>query len=203
VAILDLFSSVVSRPAGRILEGSVRSLVNDLIRDHDLASAAEVDTLRRSLRQLEGRADALQSKLDAAEGEVAELRAALAKADQRLADARGSLEAANASLTALEGASHSHAPAAEPKPEPEPTPEPTPVPAAPTAPEGCRVPGCTNKHRSKGFCSPHYQRWRRGTLPGFVMPDGSVIVGDKTRKLGKKNAGLPYEVVDGKPVLGE
>ena len=199
MAILDLFSSVVSRPAGRILEGSVRSLVNDLIRDHDLASAAEVDTLRRSLRQLEGRADALQGKLDAAEGEVAELRAALAKADQRLSEARGALEAANASLATLEGASHSHeaAPAA-----PAPA-EPTPVPEAPAAPEGCRAPGCTNKHRSKGFCSPHYQRWRRGTLPGFVMPDGSVVVDGKTRKLGKKNAGLPYEVVDGKPVVVE
>jgi TolA-binding protein len=197
LAILDLFSSVVSRPAGRLLEGSVRTLVNDLIRDHDLASAAEVDTLRRSLRQLEGRADDLQGKLDAAEGEVAELRSALKRADERLAEARGALDAANASM-----ATHSHDPAPSAPAQPAAA-EPTPVPAAPEAPEGCRVADCTNKHRSKGFCSPHYQRWRRGTLPGFVMPDGTVQVGDKARKLGKKHAGLPYEVVDGKPVLGE
>lgn len=29
---------------------------------------------------------------------------------------------------------------------------------------GCKVKGCNNKHRSKGFCNKHYQQWRRGTL---------------------------------------
>jgi len=28
----------------------------------------------------------------------------------------------------------------------------------------CKVKGCNNKHRSKGFCNKHYQQWRRGTL---------------------------------------
>ena len=195
MAILDLFSSVVSRPAGRILESSVRTLVNDLIRDHDLASAAEVDSLRLSLRDLEGRADQLQAKLGAAEGEVAELRQALTKADQQLAEAREALGSASAKL-----ATHSHdepaAPAAE-QPLPEARPE------APATPEGCQVPGCTAKHRSKGFCSSHYQRWRRGTLAGYVLTDGSVTVGEKTRKVGKKLAGRPYQVVDGKPVVAE
>jgi hypothetical protein len=182
VAILDLFSSVVSRPAGRVLEGSVRTLVNDLIRDHDLASAAEVDTLRRSLRELEGRADGLQAKLDAAGAEVEQLRKALEQSDARLAEAQRALS------------SHQHAaPAAEPTPVPEPEP----------AAEGCQVPGCTNKHRSKGFCSPHYQRWRRGTLDGYVLTDGTVLIDGKTRKLGKKHAGRPFEVVDGKPVVVE
>ncbi len=192
MALTDLLSSVVSRPAGRILESSVRTLVNDLIRDHDLASAAEVDTLRRSLRELEGRADELQAKLGSAEADVAQLRDALAKADQQLADA-------NAAMAALENAAHSHAEA--PAPEPEPA---APVaPEPPSSPEGCKVPGCTNKHRSKGFCSPHYQRWRRGTLPGYAMPDGSVTIDGKTKKLGKKLAGRAYEVVDGKAVLAD
>jgi TolA-binding protein len=191
LAILDLFSSVVSRPAGRILEGSVRTLVNDLIRDHDLASAAEVDSLRRSLRELEGRADELQEKLGGAEGEVAELREALTKAHQQLDESRQALDTPKASLTALEGAAHSHsdAPAAAPPP--------------PADAEGCQVPGCPNKHRSKGFCSPHYQRWRRGTLPGYVLTDGSVEFDGKKRKLGKKHAGRPFEIVDGKPVVQE
>jgi len=190
VAITDLLSSVVSRPAGRILESSVRTLVNDLIRDHDLASAAEVDTLRRSLRELESRADTLQAGMDAAKAQVAELEAALAKAEQQVADAK-------AAMAALEGAAHSHEAI-----EPNPTPEPAVAPAPPATPDGCQVEGCTNKHRSKGFCSPHYQRWRRGTLPGFVLTDGSVTVDGKTRKVGKKNAGLPYTVVDGKAVVG-
>ena len=199
MAILDLFSSVVSRPAGRILESSVRTLVNDLIRDHDLASAAEVDSLRRSLRELEGRADQLQAKLGTAEGEVAELRDALAKADRQLTEAQGALGTATASLEALAADAHSHETAAAPAA----AAKATPVPEAPTSPEGCQVPGCTNAHRSKGFCSPHYQRWRRGTLPGYVSTDGSAVVGSRTRKVGKKLAGKPYQVEDGKVVVAE
>jgi hypothetical protein len=192
VAVLDLFSSVVSRPAGRLLEGSVRSLVNDLIRDHDLASAAEVDTLRRSLRQLEGRADDLQSELGDAQAEIERLHGALKQADAQLADAREALETANAALGTLQASAHEHQAVAETS---------SPVPAPATTPELCQVPGCTRKHRSKGFCSPHYQRWRRGTLPGYVLTDGTVKVDGKTRKLGVKNAGRPYQIVDGKPVL--
>ncbi len=186
VAILDLFSSVVSKPAGRILESSVRTLVNDLIRDHDLASAAEVDALRRSLRGFEGRADDLQAKLGTAEAELAQLRDALATA--------------NASLAALQSESHGHAEPEAPAPV---EPEPTPAPAPPATPDACQVDGCTKKHRSKGFCSSHYQRWRRGTLAGYVLTDGSVTVGDKTRKVNKKLAGRPYTVVDGKAVVAD
>lgn len=196
MAVLDLFSSVVSRPAGRLLEGSVRTLVNDLIRDHDLASAAEVDTLRRSLRQLEGRADDLRTALDAAQAELAELRGALKQADSQLDEARSALDAANASLAQLEANAHAHQPVAT-----EPEPEPSPAPAPSDDPEGCQVPGCTNKHRSKGFCSPHYQRWRRGTMPGYVLTDGAVTVGEKTRKVGKKLAGRPYTVEGDKVVI--
>jgi hypothetical protein len=192
LAILDLFSSVVSRPAGRLLEGSVRTLVNDLIRDHDLASAAEVDSLRRSLRELEWRADELQAKLGSAEGEVAELRQALIQAHEQLDLSRQALDTAKASVAALEGAAHSHGEAA---------PAATPAPAPEESAEGCQVPGCDNKHRSKGFCSPHYQRWRRGTLPGYVLTDGTAEFDGKKRKLGKKYAGKPFEIVDGKPVV--
>jgi hypothetical protein len=31
----------------------------------------------------------------------------------------------------------------------------------------CQVRGCTGDVRSKGFCSKHYQAWRRGRLEGF------------------------------------
>ncbi len=33
----------------------------------------------------------------------------------------------------------------------------------------CRVPDCGRNVRAKGFCSKHYQRWRRGTLEGFPL----------------------------------
>jgi hypothetical protein len=31
----------------------------------------------------------------------------------------------------------------------------------------CKVDGCTEPYRSKGFCGRHYQAWRRGSLAGF------------------------------------
>ena len=31
----------------------------------------------------------------------------------------------------------------------------------------CKVDGCNDPYRSKGFCGRHYQAWRRGTLDGF------------------------------------
>ncbi|MBN1336887.1 MAG: hypothetical protein JXB39_13095 [Deltaproteobacteria bacterium] len=74
----------------------------------------------------------------------------------------------------------------------------------------CQVPGCGGVYRSKGFCSPHYQRWRRGTLPGFVRTDGTVPDGARRWKVGVEHAGSPVEVtgpedarvvlVRGKPV---
>jgi len=202
LAIIDLFSSVLSRPASRILEGSVRTLVNDLIRDHDLASAAEVDTLRRSLRGLDTRAGDILGKLEQAQSELDELRSALQAADQRLAESNSALESATAKLARLESSAHEHQ--AQPKPAAQPTP--TSKPADSDTPLACRVAGCTIKHRSKGFCSPHYQRWRRGTLPGFIMPDGKVTQGDKSWQVGKKSTGKPYEIkrgrlyIDGKAV---
>ncbi|KKR56351.1 MAG: Response regulator receiver protein [Candidatus Uhrbacteria bacterium GW2011_GWF2_40_263] len=31
----------------------------------------------------------------------------------------------------------------------------------------CRVPGCEGKHRSKGYCNPHYHQWRRQGCPKY------------------------------------
>ena len=35
------------------------------------------------------------------------------------------------------------------------------------SPKSCKVPGCDDPFRSKGFCGRHYQQWRRGRLEGF------------------------------------
>ena len=39
--------------------------------------------------------------------------------------------------------------------------------SAAVAPKICKVDGCSDPYRSKGFCGRHYQAWRRGTLAGF------------------------------------
>jgi hypothetical protein len=33
-----------------------------------------------------------------------------------------------------------------------------------SAAKKCKVKGCNNKHRSKGYCNKHYQQWRKGVL---------------------------------------
>ncbi len=152
MALREAFSHVVTGSAGRLLEGRFRTLVSDVVRDQDLASAAEVDALRRRLADLDQRTATLEDRLAAQERRAEE--EALGRAEAR---ARA--------------------------PEREVVPEAT-----------CQVPGCTGAYRSKGFCSPHYQRWRRGTLNGFVRPDGTVADGSRRWKVGVALAGAPVEI---------
>jgi len=160
VALREVLSKVVSGSAGRLFEGPVREVVSDAVRDHDLASASEVDALRRRISDLDQRAAALEQRLAALERRAEDDALALAEARTRVAE----LEAA-------------------PAPGPE---------AAP--PAVCQVPGCGGEYRSKGFCSAHYQRWRRGTLSGYVLTDGTVQDGARRFKVDVALAGAPAEV---------
>ncbi|MCK6525945.1 hypothetical protein L6R49_31465, partial [Myxococcota bacterium] len=58
----------------------------------------------------------------------------------------------------------------------------------------CKVAGCTENHRSKGFCGKHYQAWRRGRLDGFVGPEGAVRDGDAAWRVDPRFEGEPVEV---------
>ena len=40
----------------------------------------------------------------------------------------------------------------------------------------CSVQGCTNKHRARGLCSAHYQKWHAGRL------DAKTITGQAIEK---------------------
>lgn len=37
-----------------------------------------------------------------------------------------------------------------------------------TKPTCCSVEGCPNKYAKKGFCSTHYKKWRKETIPGYA-----------------------------------
>lgn len=54
---------------------------------------------------------------------------------------------------------------------------------------GCKVHGCKDEHRSKGFCSKHYQGWRRGKIDGYVGPEGLATHGKVTVQVDKKLGG--------------
>ena len=34
--------------------------------------------------------------------------------------------------------------------------------------KACRVSGCKRPYRAKGYCTVHYQKWRRGEIEGAV-----------------------------------
>jgi hypothetical protein len=59
----------------------------------------------------------------------------------------------------------------------------------------CKVPGCAEPHRSKGFCGKHYQGWRRGRIDGFVGPEGAVRDGDHAWRVDPRFEGEPVEIV--------
>ena len=83
-----------------------------------------------------------------------------------------------------------------PAPAPAPASQPVAAPV-PARREKCKVAGCDDPGRARGFCARHYQKWRRGTLPGFVSLDGTVTVGGETFTL-EGVAGEPYTVEGGK-----
>ena len=110
----------------------------------------------------------------------------------------------------------------EPKPEPKPrapkAPKPAPENSAETAAEAlagsgaeeplsagekgdCKLDSCGKPVRAKGFCSSHYQQWRRGSLKGYAGVEGVVTEGGMIVDLGVENAGEPYVVQNGAVTL--
>jgi hypothetical protein len=57
----------------------------------------------------------------------------------------------------------------------------------------CQIHGCKADHRSKGFCSKHYQTWRRGMLKGYVGPKGAITQGKINILVDKKLSGKAYK----------
>lgn len=182
MSLIDTLVFRLGRPAGKALDPTIRDIVHAVLKEHGYASPAEVQALRDEVRDMRGRVDGMQSRLEGAVKQAEEARAASAEAVKLArAEAEGARTAAAAVRVELEKALAElrKAPAA-------------PAPAAPApapAADGCKVPGCTGTLRSKGFCSPHYQQWRRGTLAGFVGLDGHLTLGDTQYKVKTALAG--------------
>lgn len=185
--------------------------------------------------QAVARAEALSAAGAAAlESALAAQAQTLAQVQERSAQSVEALRAQVGQLSARLDAGAS-APAAEPAAEPAPAPEPAPAaePAPPAEPapaaepepapgDGsrpgrrslshlrCKEPGCEDPHRSKGFCSRHYQSWRRGRLEGYIGLNGLLELGDRTLRFDPTLEAEPYTtegegaalrvLVDGRPV---
>lgn len=187
--ITDVFASRLAGPAGRVLDAPIRALVHEILREQGYASPAEIQALRDAARDLAARLGRAESRLgdltNGQEATLAELKAA-----------REALAASRAELAAVvaQGAAFANGSAASL----------APLTAAPKG--ACIVVDCGGLVRSKGFCSAHYQQWRRGTLDGFVGQDGHVRVGKRTVRVSDDFGGRPVTMegdvllIDGKTV---
>ncbi|MEN9785076.1 MAG: hypothetical protein RLZZ299_340 [Pseudomonadota bacterium] len=139
----DRLASRLSVPAARVLDGTIRDIAQQVIREGGYATPGDVDRLREELRDLSGRLSHVERRATELSAAVEALRA-----DRDAHKARA--DVAESRLAALEGASSGGAPA--------------PARAETAADARCKVPGCDGPVRSKGLCSAHYQQARRGTL---------------------------------------
>jgi hypothetical protein len=196
--IRDIIAAALSRPAGRVVDGPVRDIVNEILADHGYASPAELAALKAESDGLKGRLGGVDSRIAALEAAAAVLQD---------------------SVTALrdELASRPAAEAAEAGPRPSLIPEVPDVPAEPFAERQtwaarsveqgtCKVMGCAEATHRDGFCASHAGDWRAGRLGGFISPEGLVSVSGEPRLVDPALAGLAYAVegrvvqIDGRQV---
>lgn len=201
--LLDALFTRFGRPAGRALDPTIRDIVHAVLKEHGYASPAEVQALRDEVRDMRGRVDGMQRRLDDVVRQADEVRGAAAQSVSDSAhghaDAIAALREQISELQAQLSAPRAVATAAAAPAATVATPAvvaPAPLEAAPRG--DCKVDGCDAAVRSKGFCSPHYQQWRRGSLKGFAGPEGHVMGVEGVEQVSAEFAGGAVTVVSGK-----
>ena len=166
--IRDILAAALSRPAGRVVDGPVRDIVNEILADHGYASPAE-------LAAVKAETDGLKSRLGGVDGKIAELEAAAAALQERVAELQAELSRRPAAAADVDAG-----------------PRPSLIPDVPAPPEEalsereawaarsveqgtCKVMGCDEPAHRDGFCAKHAADWRAGRLPGFISPEGLVL----------------------------
>ena len=175
---MALLSSLLSGPTTRVLEGLVREITQQVVRDHNLATKRDVDALRHSLDELERRIAALEvapTSVQAAAVVEPEVAPTIVQA---------------AAIVEPEAE-------AEAEPAPDPAHEPVETQSSTRGRKSmrhllCQIEGCETNHRSKGFCSAHYQQWRRGVLLEYVSPEGLIYDGPRRLQVDRKLAGKTF-----------
>jgi hypothetical protein len=135
-----------------ILQTPVEDIIYEVLDQKGLPTRAEVRDLRNKLDRLEKTLGDLTTSFETLNDEVGRAL----DAAERLADAAPAAPAAPKTAAAS-------APAA------------APTIKVKAGGKVCKVDGCDNAVRAKGFCGKHYQKWKRGTLDGYVSADGTTI----------------------------
>ena len=185
----DILAAALSRPAGRIVEGPVRTIVTEVLQDHGYAGPAELRALRDTISAMKESVLALGQRVEGGEQRVAALEA--------------EVSALRAALEALRAAQAEAAEAASAPPGAPPVLEVTPVhPSAPqTESTPCRVEGCGERAHRTGFCAAHHARWMAGRLSGFVGPEGLIALeGGGVGVLDEAHIGAAYTCTANKRV---
>ena len=149
-----------------ILQTPVEDIIYEVLDQKGLPTRAEVRDLRNKLDRLEKTLGELSSALDS-------LKTSVDDASEKAA------AAASAPAAAKPAAAKKPAPAKKAK--------------AASGAKICRVEGCEKPIRAKGFCGAHYQKFKRGTLNGWVGADGATTHAEVKYRVGVEYVGQPVE----------
>jgi hypothetical protein len=143
-----LFGNVADRLVP-VLQTPVEDIIYEVLDQKGFPTRQEVRDLRNKLDRLEKSLENLTSALAALKTEVEQAGTTAADALER---ATSSSPAPKAKAKAADA----------------------PKAAATAATKVCKVGECETGVRARGFCAKHYQKWKRGTLGGYVGPEGTT-----------------------------
>ena len=194
--IRDIIAAALSRPAGRVVDGPVRDIVNEILADHGYASPAE-------LAALKAESDGLKGRLGGVDARIAELEASTAALQDSIEALRTELSRRPTPGVAGD--------------------RPSLIPEVPEPPAAglserqtwvarsvergtCKVMSCEVSSHRNGFCVEHAGDWQAGRLAGFISPEGLVSVAGAPMLVDPSLAGRAYAVdaglvqIDGRTV---
>lgn len=161
--LVDILSAAFSGPAGRVVEGPVRSIVAEVLQDHGYASPAEVQALRDDLQALRELLTELGGQVEQVRGQAAALSQQAEALRLRAEKAEAAAEAATLSAAAATAALSSAAAARR---------------VAPA--------------ERQGMSPADHDRFKAQGLPGLVGPDGHVSIDGEAWQVDPALAGRPY-----------
>lgn len=165
-----------------VLQTPVEDIIYEVLDQKGLPTRAEVRDLRNKLDRLEKTLEDLSGTLEKLKSTVDDASERATAAEERAAKAEAA-PAARGKDAARDAAPAQEAKAAPPKA----------VPKKSIGSKVCKVDGCNKSVRAKGLCGAHYQRFKRGTLVGWVGADGTTTHDEVRYRVGSEYVGQPVE----------
>lgn len=141
----DFIASTLADALLPLFQRTMEDVVYETLDDRSVPTRADFKDLRDLV-------DSLRGQVTGTTSGVRRLAEGTANTQARLASIEARLDAIEARLDSLASGEI----IAEPPPK--------------SKTHICKVPGCNEPYRSKGFCARHYQQWRRGRLEDFPYP---------------------------------